>query len=437
MNSKILVKLAALWVVSMGGLALDTKQVMGQDVPVVTLDEAIDRALLRSPVLAQADQAVGNAAEGYRSAWGQYLPSVNGSSTFGKRSAQRFDAANGRVVSGSSNSYSYGLNGNLTLLDGGQRVKEMGRTRANMSAAEARRSDQQWFVIVQTKNFFYDALRQDDLLDVARSRVAQAEESLDLTRTRALVGVATRSDTLRTRLELLTARQAVLDADVAVRAAHFSLGRQIGLGIPVAPGPPGDLDPRPLGATTEDLLVEAENTSPSVIAASSSASAASAAVGAAKGQWFPTVSVSGGYNWSQTAATFQDLTRSWNLNFSLNYPIFNRFSRESGVANAQYAQRVARLQEDDARLAARQEADAALRNLDSAEQSIAIAQEARVVATEDLRVVRERYQVSVAIILDVITSQVALDQANVDLVQARYDYVLARAALEEILGREL
>ena len=42
-----------------------------------------------------------------------------------------------------------------------------------------------------------------------------------------------------------------------------------------------------------------------------------------------------------------------------------------------------------------------------------------------------------ATILDVITSQVALDQAEANLVAARYDYALAKAELESIVGREL
>ena len=59
------------------------------------------------------------------------------------------------------------------------------------------------------------------------------------------------------------------------------------------------------------------------------------------------------------------------------------------------------------------------------------------VAEEDLRVVRERYRVGVARIIDLVSSQVALDQARVDLVGARYDYMLAEAELEAILGREM
>jgi outer membrane protein TolC len=86
---------------------------------------------------------------------------------------------------------------------------------------------------------------------------------------------------------------------------------------------------------------------------------------------------------------------------------------------------------------AREQADAALHNLLTARQAILIAEDAAFVAAEDLRVVRERYAVGVATILDILVSQSAADQANTDVITTRYDYILARAELEAILGREL
>ena len=40
-------------------------------------------------------------------------------------------------------------------------------------------------------------------------------------------------------------------------------------------------------------------------------------------------------------------------------------------------------------------------------------------------------------IIDVLTAEVNLDQAAVDGVQARYDYLVAKAAIEALIGREL
>ncbi len=61
----------------------------------------------------------------------------------------------------------------------------------------------------------------------------------------------------------------------------------------------------------------------------------------------------------------------------------------------------------------------------------------RAASDEDLRVQRERYRLGAATILDVLVSQVNLDQAEVDIIQARLDYLVAKAEIEALIGREL
>ena len=58
-------------------------------------------------------------------------------------------------------------------------------------------------------------------------------------------------------------------------------------------------------------------------------------------------------------------------------------------------------------------------------------------ATEDLRVQQERYRVGAATILDLLTSQASLTQAQVNLVQSKFNYVIALASLEALVGRAL
>ncbi len=68
---------------------------------------------------------------------------------------------------------------------------------------------------------------------------------------------------------------------------------------------------------------------------------------------------------------------------------------------------------------------------------IEITQASVTAATEDLRVVNERYRVGAATILDVLTSQEALATAEVDAVNARFDYLNAKAQIEALIGRQL
>lgn len=403
----------------------------------VTLEEAVRRALDRSPAMAQQEQSVGTAAASQRQAWGSFIPTLSASTSGSLRSTQRFDPGTDRIVTGSADSYSAGLSSSITLFDGGRNLANLSGAQADYRAAEARQDNQRNQVTLQTKSLFFAALRQGDLLEVAQERVRQAEESLGMVRTRTLVGTGTVSDTLRARLELVNARQALLQAETATRAARFALGRQIGESGPVAPVRPEDLDPREIALSEQEILVMAESESPSVIAAREATRSAAAAVSDAKGQYLPSLRLSSGYSWANNERSFSGGTTSWNLNLSASIPVFNGFAREGTLDRAQFAQRVARLQEDDARLAAREQADGALQEVRTAERAIVIAQEALAVAEEDLRVVRERYRVGVATILELVTSQISVVQAGVNAVTARYDYVLARAQLEAILGRGL
>jgi outer membrane protein len=403
----------------------------------IALDEAVERALIRSPALAQQQQAVDNAYLTHRTTWGSFLPTISASGSGSLRSAQTFNEATGVLEAGSSDSYGAGLTGSWVVFEGTRRFREYDAAKADVRAAEARYADSRFAVTLQTKNAFFNALRQADLLEVAQQRVEQALENMDIVRTRTLIGEATISDSLRARLDVVNANQAVLQGQTAVRAARFALGRQIGMGAPVEPERPGDLDPAALALTELEIMEIAETVSPGVIAAMEATSAAGANVSSAKTVYVPSLRFSSGYNWSNQSRSFAGGFTSWNMSLNMSYPIFNGFQRETSIDRAQYVQRVAALQEDDARLAAREEADAALQNLLTAEQAILIAEDAALVAAEDLRVVRERYGVGAATILDILVSQNAVTQADADVITTRYDYILARAELEAILGREL
>ena len=436
MRHTVILGLGALLALGTGLHAQDVPLV-DPDAPRITLEEAIEEALRRSPQMAQSESSVENAYISRRQSIGSFLPSLSSSSSMSVRPTSRFDPTIQQEISGSANSYSAGLSSSVNIFQGGQRFADLRASGRDIAAAEANREDQRFAVELQTKQLFFSALEQDELLDVARARLDQARQSLEITRSRFVGQEATASDTLRARLEVVNSRQGVLTAEANLRAARFSLGRQVGLARPVIPVSPGDLEPGPLALTEEEMVRIAVEGSPSVIAAEASMQSAEAAVTAAKSAWLPSLRANGNYNWSNQQFSFDGGRTSWSLGLSMSYPLFNGFSREGSIARADNAARVARLQNEDARLAARQEVDAALRSLETAERAIAIAEEALQVAEEDLRITRIRYQESVAIILDVVTSQIALDQARVDLVTARFDYVIARAQLEAVLGRTL
>ena len=404
----------------------------------VSLDDAVALALARSPAYVQAEVSVENAQEGRRTALGAFLPTLSLSTGASMRPGSVFDPTTQSQLNTTNRSLTGGVSVGMDLYSGGRNRAELDRAGVEIEAADAALEGQRFQLILQTKQLFFGALEQADLVGVSEARVARAEESLAIAVRQLAVGAATSSDSLRAQLELANARQAALQSGAQLRAAQVALGRHVGVAGPVEALRPEDLEPSPLPLTDEEIFALAEGSSPGVISATLSAEASGASLTSARAGYFPTARISSGYNWSNDAWDVSGGEGRWSgLSLSLSYSVFNGFSREASVARAEDQVRVSRILADDARLQARQEADAALFALRTSEEAVRIAEEAARVAEEDLRVVRERYEVGVATLFEVVTSQLALDEAETTRVSTRYDYLIARAELESVLGREL
>jgi outer membrane protein len=91
----------------------------------------------------------------------------------------------------------------------------------------------------------------------------------------------------------------------------------------------------------------------------------------------------------------------------------------------------------DAKLGAQQTFVQTLAALRTAQQQVDIQTLSVAAAEEDLRVQKQRYNLSASTILDVLTSETALVQARAALIQARYNARVAKAQLEALIGRDL
>jgi outer membrane protein len=403
----------------------------------MTLDEVIQRTLQHSPQMAQAQGGVQTAGAAERSAFGSYLPSLSFSSGASLSSTERFDPNLGTTISGSSDSYSAGLSTSMDLFTGGRRGAQMEQSRAQTDVAEAALVEQRYAVTRNAKAAFFDVRRADDLIRSAEARVARAEEALAAAELRARAGSATRSDELRAQLEMSNARQALLQAQNQKQSAMYALGRLVAVNGPVDAVPGAEFVVRDLTLTNEQIIDLAVTQSPAVITATANQRSADYGVRSARAQYLPSLSGSGSYNWSNTDPSFTDVRSSWSTRLSLSFPVFNRFAREESVERAQVQSRVAQYQLEDAQRAARANVQRVLGTLETARQQIQLAEESLALAQEDLRMQEERYRLGVATILERVTSQENLVSAEAALIAARYDYQLALAELEALIGREL
>ena len=400
----------------------------------VTLDEAIDRALTVNPAIIQAQGQVHTAAAAKREVIGSWLPSLNTNSSWSRNSSSRFDDRTQTTITGSSSSMSAGISSSLTLFDGFRRFAEGRSASADIESADAALVNQEFQITLQTKQAFFNALAADELVRLSELSIQRAENQLQISAQKLAAGSATRSDTLRSRVELANAQLQRLQAQTQRATAEANLARLIGVDGTVRAVTDSALF-APVMVDTAALREEAQANAPSVVQADAALRSARANLAVSRSQYFPTLNSSFSKNYS--GQSFDALNGSWSLRLSVSWPIFNGFTRETGIARSAATRDAAVAQAEDARRQVNATLTQYLASLASAQLRLQIAQVSQAAAAEDLRVQQERYRLGAATIVEVLTSQVSLDQAGADIVQARLDYLVAKAQIEALIGREL
>jgi len=403
----------------------------------VTLQEAVRRSLDVQPGMVQARGDQRNAGASTRSAFGAFLPTFSTGISAARSNVSRIDPTTGQPVP-PEYSYTGSLNASLELFDGFRRFANLRAANATGDAAAAGAVNQRFQVTLATKQIFYNALASEDLVRVAESQVRRAQQQLQISVEKLHAGSATRSDSLRSTVDYGNARIVLLQAQANLATAEANLGRQIGVDALVRAIPDTVL---PAVPDTADLRRAALESAPAVEQAESQASAARAQVWNARSQYWPSLTVSYSNNrqgaGSPSFPLFNNYPETFSWRFGVSWTLFNGFSREANQVSASVNRDIAEARAADTRRQVNALITQELAALSTAVEQINIARDNLAAATEDLRVQNERYRVGAATILDLLTSQAALTQAQVNVVQTRFNYLIARAQVEAVLGRTL
>jgi outer membrane protein TolC len=385
----------------------------------LTLDQAIEMALRRNPNLDQARTNIENAEHSRLSAWGGFLPNLSLSYGYSNSSTGRLDPTGQGIV---STSYSAQLGASYNLFDGMRRFSDLKAARLGVVEQNARYRQSEFETIRFVKQAYFNAVAARDLVAVEQGRVQRQEDQLNFVEQQLQLGRATRSDLLRSQVDLNNARLALLNAENGARTTTFRLTEVVGSDQRVGPVEEATLEATPLSYGREQLMEMAGVSAPSLATAKAALDAAEAGVSSARSSYFPNLNFSGGYAWRNEE--FPPSNRSWSLSLSGSYPLFNGFQR-------------ARASERSAQLALSADLDEAYSTSQSALAGIDLAAQSVELSQESLRVEQERYRLGLSTILDLQLAQITLSQAEVDLVSRRFDYQLAVAQLESLLGQSL
>ncbi len=397
---------------------------------VMTLDECVDVALTSNLSLAQAQESLASASAGVMSGWSGVLPRVSAGLGYSDGST----VSSGETAD--SESYSGSLNLSQTLLDGGTFAGISGAHRSRNASAFALDGTRRG-VVLATKEAYYGLLKALKLRDVSQEALELAAEQMRKAESLYELGSASKSDFLKAQVEVKQSELALISAERYAATARLSLlytmGVSMGTDIEV-------VDPDDLG---EDEILdfdleEAVDRRPDVRSQEESLVAARRSLLSAKAGRWPSLGLSASY--SKSGDEFEDVTGEFDddysrsVSLSLSIPIFNGLATKANIDSRKASLRSSELSLRDVKLSAAYEIETARLGVIEQRESVAVATAGLDMAEEELRVSEERFRLRAASMLDLIYARVAYSQARVSLVEAQYDYEIAKAALKDALG---
>jgi len=391
----------------------------------VTVEEAVGRALGRSPAVQAAVFGTSAAAARQRAARAAYTPQISAKGEIGRSAG--FDQ---RVTNGGITSALVGVE--ATLLDGGLRDAEFAAARARLRSATAIEQQRRAEIAFATRSAYFTAL-------AARGEERTRHEAIDTLRSYAMLLERQVGMGLAAHDEVLRAELAVKDAETARRAAATELSTAV--------EELGSLAGSPLHASAlvEPAVMRRPVTpTPEAIDAAPIVADARAAVETARreadavrseqrGQLKLTADA--GALGVPFVSTFRDHGGGQFL-FGFAVPLFDGGVRASHLAAALATVDAAAAQMAESRRILVLGLERARAETERAEADVAAAQRAVPLAVEQFQLLRARYlgggNVRLLEVLDALTQHV---EARLGVPRAERAYRLAVATEGELLGR--
>ena len=434
--------------------------------PVLSVDDCVRLALEDSPSLQITRQQRDIAAQDVRGAYGAFLPSVTLTYNWQKSERTDFDVAqtepgtiaipttdpnisvlfptqvpNGLIGDDPVNSKYKSVSGraSLNLFDGFAKYGTLSSARHGLRAAEATVGYTREQVVEDVVAAYYNLVRYEELAAVAREARDQAARELERTETYFRLGSAAKSDVLQQRVRLENTKLDVVVADNRIKQGQADLAYAMNRPLQDA----FKVDRAVLAtdfavAEVSALYDEALSNRLDLQSSEEALAARRQDVRAARGGLFPRLDLFGSYTRDNNESPYKfgaQESDATGFGYTVTWNVFDRLQTYAGVSKAKAGARIAEYQLQQARMNAQVEIRQLHNALVEARERAGVSRETIVQGEEGLRLAQERFRVGAGTALDVIVAQVNLASAQSQEVQAKCDFLIARASLDRALGR--
>jgi outer membrane protein TolC len=306
---------------------------------------------------------------------------------------------------------------------------------ANQSLKSAQYSyrDARDLVVLAVGFTYLQATADEARIDTADAQVKSAQALYDQASDQVKAGVSPAIDAVRTRVELQTRQQQLIQARNDFAIQKLKLARVIGL----APGQEFTLTDKSLYQPLEamplsEALRRAYASRPDYQAALAAVRAAEFSRKAAVAGYFPSLSFNGDYG--SAGAHPSTSTEVFDVRGTLNIPLFQGGKVHGEVLQADARARQSRERLENLRGQIDSDVRTALLDLQSSAEQVTVARSNIDLAEQTLAQSRDRFQAGVADAVEVVQSQELTASAHEQYISSLYNYNYAKISLIRALG---
>lgn len=419
--------------------SLGFRPVQAQQPIVLDLETALEIALSDNPTVKVAEAEIEKKGYAEKGAYASLFPQIDFVGSYNRAlQKQTMVLGDNSIKVGVDNDYSLGFNAAMPLVNA-QLWKSLSISALDVDlAVEQARASKIDMVHQVTKSYFGVMLAKDSYEVLLESYNNAMQNYLDV-KQKYEQGTVAEYDLIRADVAVKNVEPSVFQAENAVTLAKWQLKALLALDLDLNVDIKEDLNDYEANLFGDYLALQTglqDNTTLRQFDIQDELLNTSLKM--QKFEYLPTLSLTGNYSWTAMANDFKFNNYDWNsysiIGVTLTVPIFSGGSKYNAIRQTRVSIDQLRWQREDTernlQLAVKQQMDnmnVSVKQYDAARKGIEQAERGYLIA-------QKRYDTGAGTLLELNDAELALTQARLNFNQSIYDYMTAKADLEQITG---
>jgi len=398
------------------------------------LEEAIRVALANNREILIAKEKIEEAKQRIKEAKTGYFPTINlgGTYTHLNEAPSMVIPGYGSVEMGQADNYLSKLSINQPLYTSGRLSYANKGASLYYQKLQEDLKNVQNKITFQVKKAFYAVLLAQENVEVTEKALDQAKRHLAVVEDSFKVGVVSKFDLLRTRVEVANLKPDLIQARNDLRLSQESLANLLSLPS-TSLKLEGELSLEPLKISLEESIDKASKERGDLKSLKLQKEMLEAALKLAEVQNKPNLALVGNYQYQNPSGGEDKWGEEWNLNLVLSIPLFDGWANRARVAQRRSQVKQINLSLEQLEAVIDLEIKKAFWDLEASEERIYAQKKNIEQAKEALSIAEVRYKSGTITNLEVLDAQLALTKVRLGYLKALYDHNVAMAELEKAM----